>query len=868
MMTLTSPRTATLLLLAALTLFGCGEDDPKPVVNPPPNNNNMNPPSAAIVVSAQRVEDTRKVVVDRVVADVNGWVAIHTANAGGDRDVLLGVVAVTPGEREQLEVTLDRDVTHRANLLATLYVETSNNNMFDPMGEAADVPAVNSNNVQISRPFSVTFDPRIEVEDQRLSASDRVTVKQATSRGAGWVVIRARRNNMPAEVLGAAPVINGSHNSGISVELDRELSDGERLFASLHTDSPADAMFTFTPQGSEDGPALDDSMQPVIAPFTVEVVELRPSLVARDQAPRPFDEVVIASVVAPGPSWLVVQEFGAVGEPGEVIGRVSLDAGEHDDVRVKLDRDIIDGGLLSVTLHVDAGQVGALELPEPDAPYLDNSGQLLRTFITTVVDATQPSISALDQQVNPLNRVIVRNVIAAQPGFVVIYEPDDEAFNGLGARLGVAPVGFSLSSEVAVELNRDVRDGEQLLAVLHLDRGMPGVFEYPGPDDLVRDATGPVSALFRVSVPSMGVTAISARDQDANPLNTVRIAQVVYDSAGWVVVQADNSGQPGAVLGHAAVSAGVRPDVAVTLSRDVVNGERLWATLHVDAGTMGTFEFPGVDMPAVAAGGQPARSSFVISLRDNVVEALSQSPGEVTTLILVERVFARQDAFVVARLADMNGEPGEILGAMLVSAGLHESFELPTERPMRDGDEIILTLHADSPADGQFTHRANAAQDPPLNTLSGMPARSGIFTMLLNDSIPAVIFTINAVGSSAYQWISARPSIYQSMISSTSANNPTITLRRGWRYQIVNNNQSAHPIEFIRRGATRAQDQLLLSPSGGSLSSDPDIDWTAIDDVSTFTVTGDLASGAASLDGYRCGVPAHEQMRGQIVLTD
>jgi len=79
--------------------------------------------------------------------------------------------------------------------------------------------------------------------------------------------------------------------------------------------------------------------------------------------------------------------------------------------------------------------------------------------------------------------------------------------------------------------------------------------------------------------------------------NQVIVSSVVYTGPGWIVIHRDDNGQPGPVIGYAAVQAGTNTDVAVTLDEAPAEGDVLWAMLHTDAGEEGTYEFPGADVP-------------------------------------------------------------------------------------------------------------------------------------------------------------------------------------------------------------------------------------------------------------------------------
>lgn len=89
--------------------------------------------------------------------------------------------------------------------------------------------------------------------------------------------------------------------------------------------------------------------------------------------------------------------------------------------------------------------------------------------------------------------------------------------------------------------------------------------------------------------------SVTVSDQDAS-LGTVSIDLVHASDPGWLVIHADNDGAPGAVLGYAPVTVGDNQDVVVEI--DLAQATPvLYAMLHLDAGTVGEYEFPGDDVP-------------------------------------------------------------------------------------------------------------------------------------------------------------------------------------------------------------------------------------------------------------------------------
>ena len=79
-----------------------------------------------------------------------------------------------------------------------------------------------------------------------------------------------------------------------------------------------------------------------------------------------------------------------------------------------------------------------------------------------------------------------------------------------------------------------------------------------------------------------------------------RVEEVRQD--GWIVAHLDEGGKPGKVIGNTAVKKGESNNVVIKLSEDVPAGGKLWPMLHIDAGTIGTYEFPGADAPVIVDG--------------------------------------------------------------------------------------------------------------------------------------------------------------------------------------------------------------------------------------------------------------------------
>ena len=104
----------------------------------------------------------------------------------------------------------------------------------------------------------------------------------------------------------------------------------------------------------------------------------------------------------------------------------------------------------------------------------------------------------------------------------------------------------------------------------------------------------PESVSKSTSIPLL-INDIVAEDQ-AIKSDSVLVALVDAMKPGWVVIFTDENGLPGTMLGYAAVPAGTSEDVKVNIDSKKATSKMI-AMLHVDAGTIGTFEYPGPDEP-------------------------------------------------------------------------------------------------------------------------------------------------------------------------------------------------------------------------------------------------------------------------------
>ena len=102
----------------------------------------------------------------------------------------------------------------------------------------------------------------------------------------------------------------------------------------------------------------------------------------------------------------------------------------------------------------------------------------------------------------------------------------------------------------------------------------------------------------------VGAQATDAVDASDQPIvgGEITVAKVTAAQDGWIVAHLDEGGAAGKVLGQTAVKKGDNANVKIKLSQDVPVGGKVWPMLHIDAGTIGTYEFPGPDAPVIVSG--------------------------------------------------------------------------------------------------------------------------------------------------------------------------------------------------------------------------------------------------------------------------
>ena len=469
-----------------------------------------------------------------------------------------------------------------------------------------------------------------------------------------------------------------------------------------------------------------------------------PSVTVKDQE---YDgtTVIVADAFSQGPGWMVIhnQVDGVLGPP---IGYTHIDNGDNKNIVVKIDPSQATPVMYAM-LHTDAGDVGKYEFPGPDVPVMMNGEMLAPAFKAIMQSNTTnitPAVSVDDQDVSN-GKVIIASVSSSVPGWIVVHTQGSDG--NPGPEIGYTAVNPGISSNVVVYIDSS-KATPVLFAMLHIDAGIIGKYEYPGPDEPQSVNGQMVSPSFKAIASTASMpTSMAGSSLYPTPANTPSVAstptpdtgmamvtpsgygsplvkvsdqplvngmvmvdEVVSAGPGWIVIYTTNAnGQPDQPIGHAAVKDGDNLGVMVPVDPTMAQGS-LYALLHVDAGTIGTFEYPGVDAP-VMVGVQMIESTFKITTAQAAggfpTPAILQPSITVSDqavqngTVTVAQVVSDGNWWLVIHRQNPDGSMGEYIGATLLKNGVNKNVVVTIDLK-RATPVLYAMLHEDHGVIGQL----------------------------------------------------------------------------------------------------------------------------------------------------------------------
>lgn len=257
---------------------------------------------------------------------------------------------------------------------------------------------------------------------------------------------------------------------------------------------------------------------PTATPTEEPAAVVEPFIEVEDQPLGPNATVSVQNAGIGGPGWIVIHADDG-GEPGPIIGHARLDEGESVDVTVEIDPTGLTPTLYAALLN-DAGSRGTFEaISGTDEPVVGEDGEPIFTAFALTGSAVGVEVQPLSAE----NTIRVPLVITVQGGWIVVRADED---GSPGAPIGYAAVGPGLNVDVPVTLDPAAAT-HTVYAVLHVDAGQPGVFEYPGADEPVAGAGGGLIA------PSFALTNVQVAGEEGGEMvsEAVSIVDSVFEPA-------------------------------------------------------------------------------------------------------------------------------------------------------------------------------------------------------------------------------------------------------------------------------------------------------------------------------------------------
>lgn len=443
----------------------------------------------------------------------------------------------------------------------------------------------------------------------------------------------------------------------------------------------------------------------VVAQETGSVIEGTPMVDVSDQVV--FNgSVRINQVFSNTPAWIAIH-IDADGSPGPVAGFGAVGPGLTAGVNIPVDTSMITPTLYAM-LHTDDGLVGTYEFDGVSG--LDNPVSVDGQVVTPpfVIAALDVADQFLDGDI-----VNIPAVTMAVPGWVVIHSDNDGA---PGPVLGQTLVQPGTTTNVTVPLAAEGRTSV-LWPMLHVDDGTAGTYEFDGSSGLDNPASagGVVATAPLWTVPHARANdqIILYGDNSTTPQNRMAsmltAESVLCEAACFLVVHIDNDGSPGPVAGFAPVPAGRSENVQVVLGMQALTPV-LWPMLHVDDGTLGTYEFDGssgLDNPISVDGA-------VVTFPVNVAPSMTFSDQEASDgIIRIDSALIDAYGWMVIH-SSLDGSPGPVLGYSALRPGVNTDIEIEVD-PTQAGTQVFPMLHYDTNVMGVYEFGTVEGADAPVS---------------------------------------------------------------------------------------------------------------------------------------------------------
>ena len=300
-----------------------------------------------------------------------------------------------------------------------------------------------------------------------------------------------------------------------------------------------------------------------------------------------------------------------------------------------------------------------------------------------------PSVQVRQQVLTEEGLITIDSVSIPEAGWLAVYRAVDGEPDEI---LGYQALPPGTTSPVTLDI--EAREASPtLIARLHMDSGTSGKFEYPGTDLPFENGAGETMATFEVDI-QLPLPAIDVTDQVVATDSLVSIGSVFALEPGWLVIHSLTNGKIGPAIGQVPVDAGQNEDLFLAIRRQVAS-TKLMAILHEDKERPGGFD-PQADLPVISEG-VPVIEEFEVTLPPDI---LVYDQPVIDGKIIIDRAISNGPGWITV-YHDDEGQPGLIIGFVLIEDGINEQVELELVETAAT-PLLYLNLHEDSGNLGEF----------------------------------------------------------------------------------------------------------------------------------------------------------------------
>ncbi len=308
-------------------------------------------------------------LLDLVVTPNDAWVAVYEQQENGNQ--LVGVKRVSAGSTPNVLVYFNREVPRGAVLWAVMHEDSEILNQFDY--PEADPPLL-TNNEYVAESFVYGL-PIIDVDSNQVVRRS-IVVRDLISPQAGWLAIY----DMAGKQLLGYKQVPAGRSGGLAVPFNVHVppTGNVDLLAVLHQDNGLGNKAELPMPDSirmTDGKIIAKALTVTIDPLTCGLTGFgysftgsEPFLMVDDPIMLDDHTLRIDDVCLPSDGWAVVYR-DANGTLGDLIGYARIVGGNAPaSLGIELTPPRPFGQAVWIVLHADMGQVGRLEISEPDLP--------------------------------------------------------------------------------------------------------------------------------------------------------------------------------------------------------------------------------------------------------------------------------------------------------------------------------------------------------------------------------------------------------------------------------------------------------------------------------------------------------------------